>query len=50
MPHIVRRMRFRLGQLRNSWEEAQVALIIRRYVERNALTKATIERLNKAEG
>lgn len=32
------------------WEEAHVASIIRRYVERNALTMATIERLNKAEG
>lgn len=32
------------------WEEASVASIIRRYVERSALTQATIERLNKTQG
>lgn len=31
------------------WEEAQVARIIRRYVDRTALTRATIEHLNQTE-
>lgn len=32
------------------WEEAHVAKIIRRYVDRTALTRATIATLNKTEG